>query len=141
MLFTTQLRSEHDLLLSLADDLQLVCSAPRPEDLTPVLILLERFTQLLQVHLLREDSILYPNMLKGVNPEAASVAAAFQAELGSLDAHVAEFEREWTVGEIRSRWPAFCQDVSTLLKELRLRIERENEELYPLAGRSAQRAA
>ncbi len=138
MLFTTQMRNEHDLLLALTDDLELVCSAPRPDDLTALLILLERFIQLLQVHLLREDSILYPNMLKGNDREAATIAAAFQAELGSLDAHVAQFEREWTTGEISSRWSAFCEDVSTLLQELRLRIERENEELYPLAERSTR---
>lgn len=138
MLFTTQMRSEHDLLLALTDDLELVCSAPRPDGLTPLLILLERFIQLLQVHLLREDSILYPNMLGGNDPEAATVAATFQAELGSLDAHVAQFESEWTTSEISSRWPTFCEDISILLQELRLRIERENEELYPLAERSTR---
>lgn len=140
MLFTTQMRNEHDLLLGMTDELELVCSAPKPDGLTPLLILLERFNQLLQVHLLREDSILYPNMLNGKDPEAATVAAAFQAELGRLDAHVAQFEKEWTTGEISSRWPAFCEDVSTLLQELRLRIEKENEELYPLAERSPRTA-
>lgn len=138
MLCTTELRYEHDLLLALADDLEVVCSAPRPDNLAPLLILFERFNQFLQIHLLREDSILYPNMLSGKDPEAAVVAAAFQAELGSLDAHVAQFEREWTTSEISSRWPAFCQDVSTLFKELRIRIERENAELYPLVERSTR---
>lgn len=140
MLFTTQLRHEHDLLLAMADELEVVCSGPRPEGLIPLLILLERFNQLLQVHLLREDSILYPNMLSGNDREAATVAAAFQAELGSLDAHVAQFEKEWTTGEISSRWPAFCQDLHILLQELRVRIARENEELYPMAERPAQSA-
>ena len=136
MLLTTQLRNEHDLLLALANDLEAVCSAPRPDGFTPLSILLERFYQLLQIHLLREDSILYPRMLAGSDQNAATVAAAFQAELGSVDSHVARFEKEWTPGEISGRWPAFCQDIRVLLEELRARIERENDELYPLAERS-----
>nr|MDP8995075.1 hemerythrin domain-containing protein [Pseudomonadota bacterium] len=68
MLFITQLRHEHEVLLTLADELESVCSGARPDNMTPLLVLLERFNQLLQIHLLREDSVLYPAIINGSDP-------------------------------------------------------------------------
>ncbi|MDP8994655.1 MAG: hemerythrin domain-containing protein [Pseudomonadota bacterium] len=141
MLFITQLRHEHDLLLTLADELESACSGERPDDLTPLLVLLERFNQLLQIHLLREDSVLYPAMIEGEDPDAATLAILFQDELGGLDRHLAEFDAKWANADISTRWFEFCLEIAGLAAELRLRIERENEELYPLAERCPRLAA
>ena len=141
MLFITQLRNEHDMLLVSADELEAACSGPLPDGLTPLLVLLERFNQLLQIHLLREDSILYPAIIGGSDAEAANVAAAFQAELGFLGSHVSEFDQKWATTEISSSWALFQEEMKKLVQELRYRIERENEDLYPLAERCPRLAA
>ena len=132
MLFITQLLNEHDMLLALGDELETACSGPQPDDLAGLVVLLERFNQLLQIHLLREDNILYPAIIDGSNTEAAKVAAAFQAELGFLGSHVSEFDQRWAPAEISRSWPVFQQEICRLVEELRYRIERENDELYPL---------
>ncbi len=132
MPITTELRSEHDLLLVLVDELEMVSSGDAPDDLTSLFFLLGRFVQLLQVHLLREDSVLYPAMISGPDDDAAVIALRFQEELGSLDARVQKFDSLWMGGEVSDRWQDFREELAGLLKDLRIRIQRENEELYPL---------
>lgn len=141
MLFITQLRNEHDMLLAMADELEGACLGPQPDVLGPLVVLLERFNQLLQIHLLREDNILYPAIIAGSDAEAANVAAAFQAELGFLGNHVSEFDQKWAPAEISRLWPIFQQEIKRLVQGLRYRIERENEELYPFVEACPQLAA
>lgn len=141
MLSTDQLRNEHDLLLGIADELEQAISAGVPDDLTPLFLILSRFNQLLQVHLVREDDVLYPAIIRGRDTEAAAVATRFQEDLGSLATEIEAFDRKWVGGQISTCWPDFCEDVTGVVKKLRMRIERENEELYPLIERRAAVAA
>ena len=141
MTYTTQLRSEHDLLLGLADELEAASSGEAPGDFTPLFILLGRFAELLQTHLLREDNMLYPAMLDSRDAEAASVAAVFQEEIGGLATRLEHFEATWTGIEISRRWPDFREEIQGLLEDLRVRIGRENDELYPLMERFPDLAA
>lgn len=140
-MFMAQLRNEHDMLLALAGELETACSGPKPDALMPLLVLLERFNQLLQIHLLREDSILYPSIISGGSREEADVAARFQEELGLLGSHVSEFDEKWTTTRITSCWPGFQDEMRKLVEELRHRVERESEELFPLADRYTPLAA
>ena len=132
MLSIAELRSEHDMLLMLADELEAVSVGDPPFDLTPIFVHLSRFAQLLQIHLLREDSALYPALAASGDRRLAAVAAAFQDELGDLDKLVEAYEREWTGSAISYRWADFCEHTGTLLRRVRTRIHRENEGLYPL---------
>ena len=141
MLFTDQLRNEHDLLLGIADELGHVISGAVPDDLTPLFLILGRFNQLLQVHLVREDAVLYPAIIEGRDAAAALVASGFQEELGDLAARIEAFDRKWVGGQISTCWSDFCEDLANLLEDLRLRIRRENEELYPLIEVCADIAA
>ena len=132
MLSIAQLRTEHDVLLALADEIERAAAGDEPFCLSPLIILWERFNQLLDIHLLREDGVLYPAILEGTDPEAARIALCFQRELGSLEGHADAFAQKWTEGAVRRNWKAFSTEIGSFLAELRVRIERENEELYPL---------
>ena len=132
MLSVAELRNEHDLLLVLADELEAVSVGDPPFDLTPIFVRLSRFAQLLQIHLLREDSLLYPALIASGDRRLAAVAATFQDELGDLDILVEAYEQKWTGSAISYRWADFCEDTGTLLRRVRTRIHREDEGLYPL---------
>ena len=132
MLFLRQLRDEHDLLLELADQLEAATTEAEPAEYTHVFVLLARFGQLLQIHLLREDAIVYPDIINGMDAEAATIALLLQQELGSLDDRIDQFEKRWTGSAIGRGWHDFRIELRILLRELRVRIERENSELYPL---------
>lgn len=133
MPFTTQLRYEHDLLIGMAEALAAGarCSAP-PADLPRLLILLGQFTQLLQVHLLREDSVLYPALAASNDWIAAAIVEMLREEHGALERHVAAFERDWTGDAIRRHWSCFRAELTDILVMVRERIDRENEDLYAL---------
>jgi hemerythrin-like domain-containing protein len=133
MPFTTQLRYEHELLIGMSEALGAGtrCDAP-PPDLPRLLTLLSQFTQLLRVHLLREDSVLYPALEASADRVTAALAARMREEHGALDRHVAAFDQTWSSDEIRRRWRDFSADVADFLDIVRLRIDRENDELYPL---------
>jgi iron-sulfur cluster repair protein YtfE (RIC family) len=132
MRFTTQLRYEHELLIGMAEALRSGARGAAPADLPRFLVLLGQFTQLLQVHLLREDSVLYPALEASKDPATVALAAELRAEHGSLDRLVASFDALWTPDEIRRRWRDFCADLSDLLDYVAERTERENHELYPM---------
>jgi hemerythrin-like domain-containing protein len=142
MPFTTQLRYEHDLLVGMAEALGAGArgDAP-PAELPRFLLLLGQFTQLLQVHLLREDSVLYPALESARDWVTAALASAMREEHGALGRHIAAFDRHWTGDEIRRRWPDFCADLADMLDMVRQRIERENDELYPLLDGREEQAA
>ena len=133
MPFTTQLRYEHDLLIGMAEALAAGArgDAP-PADLPRLLVLLGQFTQLLQVHLLREDTVLYPALAASSDRVAAALVATLREEHGALERHVAAFERDWTADAARRHWPCFRAELADILVMVRDRIERENEDLLPL---------
>jgi hemerythrin-like domain-containing protein len=133
MPFTTQLRYEHDLLIGMAEALGAAARGDSPPpDLPRFCLLLGQFTQLLRVHLLREDGVLYPALEASPNWVTAAIAGRMREEHGALDRHVAAFDEAWTPEAIRRGWPAFSADIADLLEMVRQRIERENDELYPL---------
>ncbi|HEY0013995.1 MAG TPA: hemerythrin domain-containing protein [Allosphingosinicella sp.] len=133
MPFTTQLRYEHDLLIGMSEALGAGArgDAP-PPDLPRFLVLLGQFTQLLRVHLLRENSVLDPAPEAPGDRVAAVLAAQVREEHGALDRHVAAFEQAWTPDEVRSRWSDFSADIADLLEMVRLRIDSETDDIYPL---------
>ena len=141
MLSIAHLRSEHDVLLALADEIERATCVDEPACLPSLIIIWERFNQLLDIHLLREDEVLYPAALEGGDPEVAAVAAVLREELGALEHHADAFARKWTEGEVTRSWKAFSLELKSLLAEVRARIEREEVELYPLvenAGRASE---
>ncbi|HEX8192570.1 MAG TPA: hemerythrin domain-containing protein [Allosphingosinicella sp.] len=142
MSLTTQLRYEHDLLIGMAEALGAAArgDAP-PADLPRLLLLLGQFTQLLQVHLLREDSVLYPALEASGDRVTAALAAAMREEHGALHRHIAAFDEAWTPEAIRRRWRDFGADIADLLDMVEQRIERENEDLYPLLAERTDLAA
>jgi hypothetical protein len=62
-------------------------------------------------------------------------------EHGALDRHIAAFEQAWGPEEVRRRWSGFSADIADLLDMVRLRIDRENDELYPLLDHQEDVAA
>ena len=142
MPFRTQLRYEHDLLVGMAEALGAGArSDAAPPELPQLLLLLGQFTQLLQVHLLREDSVLYPALESSNDRIVVALAAGMREEHGALARHVRAFEQTWSADEIRRRWRDFTADLSDILDMVRQRIDRENDELYPLLDAAPDAAA
>ena len=130
MLMMSDLRTEHDVLLAYLDELEDALGGPRPQRgrLAP---LLSRLGQLVRIHLLREDELLYPAILSR-NDALGRTARRLQEEVTSLGARIAAFEHRWSNGDVAGNWDEFRDDLGDVIAALRTRIALEGDELFPL---------
>jgi hemerythrin-like domain-containing protein len=132
---TANLRRQHDAALDLvqrilADAVELEQSGVPYK----VGLLMAKLTGMLRIHFAQEDLTLYPHMIASNHPQASSTAAAFQAEMGGLGQQFEAFANRWQSGETIAANPGgFRTEAAVIFAALGQRIERENEQLYPLA--------
>lgn len=129
----TVLRAQHDELLRLAGVLQHYISQPAAPDTLELFKFRQSFAKVLIAHLAAEDWVLYPRLLKSTDPVIADTAKAFVDEMGGLLAVFKDWSSRWAADSITRRWADFCTETNDLLNALAIRIDRENEQLYPLA--------
>jgi iron-sulfur cluster repair protein YtfE (RIC family) len=127
-----QMKNEHAMLFDMALHLEELATGDCPDDFTPIFIELGRFHQLLYIHLLREDAVLYPRYRQSADTGVAATVIRFEDELGHLNTLVEDFEKRWMGTNLCRDWEGFRTDIAQLFDVLRERIARENEELYPL---------
>jgi hemerythrin-like domain-containing protein len=134
MVNTQLLRRQHDDALAMTDRLlDLVDRHDPRKPVYPILLQLNRLIGLLRVHLAYEDVELYPSMMASADLHVARTAQAYVKEMGGLAADLESFARHWTCSaSIVSNFLEFCEGMYDLLLALAVRIERENEHLYPL---------
>lgn len=99
----------------------------------PILLQLNRLVGLLRVHLAYEDVELYPKLIASVDLHVAHTAQGFVKEIGGLAVDLECFARHWSCSaSIGSSFAEFSDGLNELLLALAVRIERENQQLYPL---------
>ncbi|MDS4012156.1 MAG: hemerythrin domain-containing protein [Defluviicoccus sp.] len=94
---------------------------------------LHEIAALVTSHLRIEDKEVYPTLM--VRPETAvsGIATAFREHMGNLAHEFAAFSQRYaTAAVIADDEPEFCQATREIFKKLRLRMQREERELYPL---------
>lgn len=131
------LRRQHEAALAMAQQLLELVEAYEPGEPTyPLLMQFNRLFSILRVHLVQEDVQLYPSLMASGDPQAARTAQAYVAEMGGLAAQLECFAMHWSCSaSIASRFEEFREAVHELMLALAVRIEREEQQLYPLAMR------
>jgi len=87
----------------------------------------------LKVHLLEEDEFLYPNLLRSADEEIKKMAREYLMEMGDLISKYTEFKSNYNIGnKINNNKEKFLIDVQIILKALKDRITKEDNELYHL---------
>ena len=129
------LRRQHDAALEMAQRLLEMVDDYRPGDAAyPILVQFNRLFGILRVHLVHEDVELYPALMASPDPQVARTAQAYVDEMGGLAAELECFATHWACSaSIAGRFDEFRDDVNELMLALAVRIERENQYLYPLA--------
>jgi hemerythrin-like domain-containing protein len=143
MLKMDDLRRQHDAADEMAATVIDKMAAYRDEyDAASIALLIRKLAALLRLHFAYEDSMLYRTMIRSRDPAAACLAAEFRDEMGSLAEDFEDFARRWgTPDAIADSFADFKEEASAVLAALGSRIERENDQLYPLADRLRARAA
>ena len=132
---TELLRKQHTQILKLAAELQALIdsSGVNAGSAASIRELLERLATILEVHLQIEDDVLYPSLVTDSDSAIATIATKYKNEMGGLASTFASFMKAWRVpGSIEPRPSKFMSESESVFKLLTIRIEREENSLYPL---------
>ncbi|HIJ83279.1 MAG: cation-binding protein [Magnetococcales bacterium] len=95
--------------------------------------LLKVLDQRVLLHLTQEDQLLYPGLLTDRHPEIRKTASLFTKEMGGLGFEFSEYIHRWqSEQELIGHWDAFVADSHKIADQLLWRIDREENELFPL---------
>ena len=129
------LRRQHEAALDMAQRLLELVDGHRPgTNAVPILMQLNRLYSVLRIHLALEDIELYPALAASSDPNVARTAEQYVDELGGLAGNLECFARHWSCSaSIAGNFAEVSEAVHELMLALAVRIERENQYLYPLA--------
>lgn len=128
------LAAEHADLARMVDELRRAVDDDEP-DFDRLARARWRLGFLLAVHLAKEDKHVYPALKRHENASLASLATAYETEMGDLDQRFRDYLADWPIQIITRRWLQFRLATTDLMDKLVQRIEREERELYPLLDR------
>lgn len=87
----------------------------------------------LRMHLLEEDKFLYPNLLKCSDADIQKLAQQYIKEMGNLVSEFTDFKNKYNISsKIIANKDKFLEDIQNIIKGLKDRITKEDNELYYL---------
>lgn len=130
-------RQDHDTILSAVTDLRNLAQTDIIENADPIAQMIVSISSTIKLHLATEDSMLYPALARSLHADAAQVGKTFQSEMGGIAAAYLAFSRKWNYGpRVAAKPDTFKSGANHIFKALHERIQRENEELYPLVEKA-----
>ncbi|HLU79648.1 MAG TPA: hemerythrin domain-containing protein [Burkholderiaceae bacterium] len=88
------------------------------------------------LHLAIEDRIMYPTVRQSADPELAAMGASYQEEMKGIANRYLRFTEQWSKADKVAAEPeAFRSAANSVLKDVFLRMQRENHEFYPAIER------
>lgn len=132
---TKNFRIQHDELLKLAEEITAMLAPARiAGESAKVRELLSKLAGQLRVHLAMEDKALYPTLLAAKDPNVQATARRFVDDMGGITKVFGDYSAKWATSSAIAASPErFVADTKALFGALGKRIERENQDLYPLA--------
>jgi hypothetical protein len=130
-------RRQHQEILGLVKELQPQLDvASLRRDAATVVTGLQRLAAMLKAHLALEDSTLYPKLMAHADPAVATTARRYQQEMGGLQTAFSNYIERWpTAPSIQQQPDLFLSQTQQVVTALLARVEREDNELYPMADR------
>jgi hypothetical protein len=137
MLASDRFRRQHDELRELALEIDAALKAPSfPGNAREVRRMMARLKGKLVVHSSMENEALYPRLLEHADPAVRALAQNLFEELGGIYDVFAVHHGKWSSVELIEANPrAYAQHTQEIFDKLKLRMDREDKELYPLADR------
>ena len=127
-------KREHADLMVAVGALRELVQAGVKEHAESILQQLVAMSAVIRLHLAAEDRVLYPALIGSSDPHAAQTGRQFQEEMGGLAATYADFVSRWNLASRIGNDPqGFRDEANAVFKALHQRVQRENQELYPLA--------
>jgi len=128
------LRLEHKRIASMAADLAAMVNQVEPAEPLRLFAFRREFGRILGAHLAREDWVIYPPLLTDARPEVRELAKRLAGEALAFTSAFREYCRIWTTVSIAADWPGFGKATRDILARLKLRVDVEDRDLYPLVA-------
>jgi hemerythrin-like domain-containing protein len=132
-----RLRAEHSALVTLSGFLMDMVALPTPPRSTELASVRGMLRDTLTRHLKCEDWALYPKLQSRGDPGLSRLAKEFVDEMGHIAGDFIAYDTRWTPDTIAADWAGFCAETTGILDALAMRIEREEQDLYPVAEQLA----
>ena len=94
---------------------------------------LAKLAGLLSIHLAAEDKYLYPSLQKSEDQAVRDCATTFAKEMGGLAENFTSYKESYsTATKIKGAIDGFLTDTKVIMEALSCRLQKEEQELYPL---------
>jgi len=95
--------------------------------------LLTKLSQNLKIHLILEDTALYPVLANSENKEVKAISLKYMEEMGVISGSYTSYADKWSVGSsIKNSTETFVKETEDLLDVLLNRISMENNIFYKI---------
>jgi hemerythrin-like domain-containing protein len=130
------LKAQHAEILKVLDEFTDLLKQEESEEHTRTLkAMLLQLNQRLTLHLAQEDYILYPTLTNSTDAGHREIAHQYVREMGAIADAFETFINRWQLGNnIRDDGPRFRSEAAIFIEELRVRIDREEQFLFPLVN-------
>ncbi|MBE6043171.1 hemerythrin domain-containing protein [Clostridium sporogenes] len=103
------------------------------QNIQEIVLNINTITGKLKIHLLNEDKYLYPNLINNTDITLDAFGKRFFEEMKEVTMAYENYKSKYnTANKIKQNIEAFNKDTKQVFKTLMDRIQREENELYPL---------
>jgi hypothetical protein len=96
--------------------------------------LLDTMDHILLAYTAAEDSAAYARLVADARPQVSDLARKFQRDMGALKRAFADYSDKWSRKVIATQPTIFRRETEALIAMFTGRIDREEQELYPLVA-------
>ncbi len=131
---TLNLKRQHTEVMALADNiLSCIKNNTVAQNLNDIAKSINIITGKLNIHLLNEDKYLYPFLLNSPESSLNSFGKKYSDEMIQVAKAYEDYKSKYnTAIKIQQDIKKFCEDTKHIFEAISSRIEREEDELYPL---------
>jgi hypothetical protein len=136
-----QLRDEHANLWIIVRRLSGMIAKVLPPSSTDLYAVRMKLASAIISHLKTEDWTLYPALLDSADERIAMTSRVFSIDMGGLAEAFRNYTNRWDAASIQGDWRGYGLETAEILKLLKLRMAREERDLYPLLEATKRAAA
>ncbi|WP_206956271.1 hemerythrin domain-containing protein [Trinickia acidisoli] len=126
-------KHQHVEIMQAVTELRSLAAAGVAENATQISAKIVSMSATIKLHLSVEDTVLYPALQKSPNAAHAALGSRYQSEMNGLAGAYTQFVGKWlSAKRIADDVDGFRADANAVFKALHERIQRENNELYPV---------
>ena len=131
--FITQHKELVEVVTAISEHLEIEKIKETAED---VRSLLSKLSGKIKIHLVMEDKVLYPYLLKSTDEKIVELTKKYISEMGNIKTAFGEYSTKWANPmDIKNDPESFISETKGVFKVLAERIGKENNELYPLVDK------